>query len=99
MRIDACVDVKVPGIDYSRSFSAYVELDPCRYVIRAAFEKWSQTVILFEYDWGMYTVCVLSHTVIYITFLVNSNSNKNSMMVIIMNISINTHMCIVAAEG
>lgn len=52
MRIDACADVTIEGIDFSRSFSAFVELDPCRYVIKAAFEKWNKTIILFEYDWG-----------------------------------------------
>ncbi|XP_053390116.1 uncharacterized protein LOC128553035, partial [Mercenaria mercenaria] len=52
MRIDACAELQIPGIDKSRSFSAYVELDPCRYVLTAAFEGMDITVILFEYDWG-----------------------------------------------
>lgn len=53
MRIDACAELGVPGLDVKKSFRAYIELDPCNYVIKAAFEKWNVQIILFEYDWGM----------------------------------------------
>ncbi|XP_053398719.1 uncharacterized protein LOC128556879 [Mercenaria mercenaria] len=75
MRLNAYVDINVPGIDYSRTFSAYVELDPCRYVIRAAFEKWNTTVILFEYDWGKEEVLRLADDM-YITFIIDKNDKK-----------------------
>lgn len=52
MRINVCAELRVPGIDISKSFSAFIELDPCHFVIRAAFEKWQYSVILFEYNWG-----------------------------------------------
>jgi hypothetical protein len=54
MRVNVFVDIS--GIDILRTFTAYVELDPCQYVIQAGFEKLNTIVILFEYDWGMNTI-------------------------------------------
>jgi len=52
LRIDTCVEMGIPAIDVTKSFRAYIELDPCNFVVKAAFEKWEYQIILFEYDWG-----------------------------------------------
>ncbi|XP_053398133.1 uncharacterized protein LOC128556594 [Mercenaria mercenaria] len=80
MRINVYADVRVPGINYSRTFSAYVELDPCRYVIRAAFEKWDTTVILFEYDWGKEEVLQLTEDM-YVTFNTDKDEIKKMFVI------------------
>ena len=54
MRLDACLDVSIPGTDIKKSFSAYISLDPCNFVIQAYFELWSLKIVLFEYEWGKY---------------------------------------------
>ncbi|VDH91582.1 Hypothetical predicted protein [Mytilus galloprovincialis] len=43
MRFDACADVTIKAIDYTKALKAYVELDPCKFILYAGFEKWEHT--------------------------------------------------------
>lgn len=52
MRIEVCGEIEVPVINIRKSFSAYVELDPCRFMVKTAFEKKEKIIFLFDYDWG-----------------------------------------------
>ena len=52
MRLDACLDISIPKTDIKKSFSAFINLDPCNWVITGAFELWKLNIILFEYNWG-----------------------------------------------
>ncbi|WAR05120.1 hypothetical protein MAR_020489 [Mya arenaria] len=70
MRIEVCVDIKIPIIEYTKSFTAYLNLDPCNFVITAGFEKWSVEIILFDYAWGKAEKVKLAE-LIYITFSIN----------------------------
>ncbi|CAC5379438.1 unnamed protein product [Mytilus coruscus] len=51
-RLDACVEVPIPGYNFSKSLKAYLELDPCSLVMRAGFETKQQTYIMVNYEWG-----------------------------------------------
>ncbi|WAR06113.1 hypothetical protein MAR_021482 [Mya arenaria] len=52
MRIEACIDIEIPLTEYTKSFRAFISLDPCNYVLTASFEKWSTEIIIFDYEWG-----------------------------------------------
>ena len=52
MRIDACLDVTVEELNIGKTFTAYIVLDPCHYVINLALEKWTKTLYLIDYEWG-----------------------------------------------
>ena len=54
MRIDVWADisVKILGYDFSKTLSAFVELDPCSFVLQIGFEKYLWTKVLLNYDWG-----------------------------------------------
>ena len=54
MSITACLDVTFKEVDITKTFSAFVELDPCNYEIRLGIEKWKRTYYLFNYKWGKY---------------------------------------------
>jgi len=53
MRFDVCAEIDIPFINTTKSMAAYIELDPCQFMIRAAFEKKTMTVFLFDYNWGI----------------------------------------------
>ncbi|CAG2189963.1 unnamed protein product [Mytilus edulis] len=52
MRFDACADITIKAIDYTKALRAYVELDPCHFILYAGFEKWERQFILISYEWG-----------------------------------------------
>lgn len=52
MRFDICAEINIPLVNITKSFAAFVELDPCQFMIRAAFEKKTKTIYIFDYDWG-----------------------------------------------
>ncbi|CAG2209692.1 unnamed protein product [Mytilus edulis] len=52
MRFDACADITIKAIDYTKALKAYVELDPCHFILYAGFEKWERQFILISYEWG-----------------------------------------------
>ncbi|KAL5015120.1 hypothetical protein ScPMuIL_009390 [Solemya velum] len=52
LRIDSCVDFTIARLDYTKALRAYIDLDPCELLLTVAFEKWSKTFILINYDWG-----------------------------------------------
>jgi hypothetical protein len=55
MRLDACADITIKAIDYTKALKAYVELDPCHFILYAGFEKWERQFILISYEWGKYS--------------------------------------------
>ena len=54
MSIQACLDVNLEDISITKTFSAFVELDPCHYEIRIGIERWKKTYYLIDYKWGEY---------------------------------------------
>lgn len=54
LRIDvwADINVKILGYDFSKTLSAFIELDPCSFVLQIGFEKYIWTKVLLNYDWG-----------------------------------------------
>ncbi|KAL5014181.1 hypothetical protein ScPMuIL_008451 [Solemya velum] len=52
LRIDSCVDFTIARLDYTKALRAYIDLDPCQLMLTVAFEKWSKTFLLINYDWG-----------------------------------------------
>ena len=54
LRLDACVDVSfnLGDFKYAKSFSAFVELDFCKYMLKFGFEGKTRSLILISYNWG-----------------------------------------------
>ncbi|XP_060566993.1 uncharacterized protein LOC132725822, partial [Ruditapes philippinarum] len=80
MRIDAYAEIRIRAINYTRTFSAYVELDPCQYVIKAAFERTTITLILFEYNWGKEEMVKLVDNV-YVKFRIDKDDIKKVFLI------------------
>ena len=53
-RLDACVEVPIAGVSFTKSLKAYLELDPCNLVMRAGFESRQKSYVMVNYEWGMY---------------------------------------------
>lgn len=54
MRFDACVDFTLEKFNYTKALRAYIDLDPCQFLLTVAFEKWTHTLILINYNWGKF---------------------------------------------
>jgi hypothetical protein len=54
MKISVCLDFKIPELEISRSFTAYLELDPCNFILTKAFEGKVKQIFIFDYAWGKY---------------------------------------------
>lgn len=54
MRLDACADISLSlaGLSYTKALKAYVDLDPCSFVLKVGFESFQLTKVLLNYDWG-----------------------------------------------
>ena len=54
MRLDACADISLSlaGLSYTKALKAYVDLDPCSFVLKVGFESFYLTKVLLNYDWG-----------------------------------------------
>lgn len=54
MRLDACADISLSlaGLSYTKALKAYVDLDPCSFVLKVGFESFQITKVLLNYDWG-----------------------------------------------
>lgn len=54
MRLDACADISLSlaGLSYTKALKAYVDLDPCSFVLKVGFESFHLTKVLLNYDWG-----------------------------------------------
>ena len=54
LRLDACVDVSfnLGDFEYAKSFSAFLELDFCKYILKFGFEGKTRSLILISYNWG-----------------------------------------------
>lgn len=46
------INVNLLGHDFSRTLTAYIELDPCSFILKIGFEKIDWTIVLLNYDWG-----------------------------------------------
>jgi hypothetical protein len=53
MRIDACADITIQAIDFTKAVKIYIELNPCQFILTVAFETITKSIILLTYDWGM----------------------------------------------
>lgn len=60
MRLDACADISLSlaGISYTKALKAFVDLDPCSFVLKVGFESYQLTKVLLNYDWGKETLPV-----------------------------------------
>ncbi|XP_062593831.1 uncharacterized protein LOC134255325, partial [Saccostrea cucullata] len=65
LRIDvwADINVKLLGYSFSRTLSAFIELDPCSFVVQVGFEKYLWTKVLLNYNWGTNEVAEISSNV------------------------------------
>ncbi|XP_062579219.1 uncharacterized protein LOC134241150, partial [Saccostrea cucullata] len=65
LRIDVWVDinVKLLGYSFSRTLSAFIELDPCSFVVQIGFEKYLWTKVLLNYNWGSNEMAEISSNV------------------------------------
>eukprot|EP00105_Crassostrea_gigas_P038494 XP_019922642.1 PREDICTED: uncharacterized protein LOC105327901 [Crassostrea gigas] len=65
LRIDVWADiyVKILGYDFSKTLSAFIELDPCSFVLQIGFEKYIWTKVLLSYDWGTDEIAEISSNV------------------------------------
>ena len=54
LRLDACVDASfsLGDFKYAKAFSAFVELDFCKFILKFGFEGRTRSLILISYDWG-----------------------------------------------
>lgn len=52
LRIDTCVDLVLKNVAYTKAMRAYIDLDPCNFLLTVSFEKWTETFILINYQWG-----------------------------------------------
>lgn len=48
----ADIKVNLLGHDFNRTLTAYLELDPCSFILKIGFEKIDSTIVLLNYDWG-----------------------------------------------
>ncbi|KAK3612511.1 hypothetical protein CHS0354_024482 [Potamilus streckersoni] len=64
MRFDACLDITIPGINIIKSFLAYVDMDPCNFVLTVAFERWQKKFILIGYNWGREEILPISNQIL-----------------------------------
>ncbi|XP_052806223.1 uncharacterized protein LOC128235441 [Mya arenaria] len=80
LRIEACVDIAIPLTDYTKSFRAFISLDPCNYVMTAAFEKWSTEIILFDYEWGKDEIVKLTEA-LYLKFNIDKLDDEKVFLI------------------
>jgi hypothetical protein len=61
MRLDACADISLSlaGISYTKALKAFIDLDPCSFVLKVGFESFQLTRVLLNYAWGKKTWFVL----------------------------------------
>ena len=54
LRLDACIDASfsLGDFSYAKAFSAFIELDFCKFVLKFGFEGRTRTLILISYNWG-----------------------------------------------
>ncbi|KAL3873935.1 hypothetical protein ACJMK2_037012, partial [Sinanodonta woodiana] len=53
MKLYVCLDITLPEWNFTKALSASLELDPCNYIFKAAFESFSKTFVLIDYEWGI----------------------------------------------
>ncbi|KAK3589057.1 hypothetical protein CHS0354_008707 [Potamilus streckersoni] len=53
MKLSACLDITIPAVNFTKALSASLELDPCNFTLKVAFESFSKTFILIDYKWGV----------------------------------------------
>ncbi|XP_062616058.1 uncharacterized protein LOC134277763, partial [Saccostrea cucullata] len=62
MRIDTWTDISLDilGETFTQTFSAYLDLNPCSYLLKVSFERKIFHMILLDYKWGSEEIEVVS---------------------------------------
>lgn len=79
LRIDvwADINVKILGYDFSKTLSAFIELDPCSFILQIGFEKYMWTKVLLNYDWGKLFLDKLINLKVVLKIYINHYALKN----------------------
>ncbi|XP_060567959.1 uncharacterized protein LOC132726631 [Ruditapes philippinarum] len=77
MKISVCLDFKIPELKIYRSFTAYLELDPCNFILTKAFERKVKQIFIFDYAWGKEEVVELTDDISIILRVRQDESKTN----------------------